>query len=244
MKLVDKVLHFGEGRRVKMLEAIVAEVAALEPADAAAHRRAAAGEDRRVQARLDEGETLDELLPEAFAAVREAAWRSVGMRPFDVQVMGAAALHQGGIAEMKTGEGKTLVATLPVYLNALAGKGVHLVTVNDYLAARDAEWMGPIYRFLGLTVAALQNNMEPRRPARRLRRRRHLRYQHRVRLRLPARQHGPLPGGAGAARPPLLHRGRGRLHPRSTRRARRSSSRARASTRPRPTTTSPASRGS
>ena len=100
-------------------------------------------------------------MPEAFAVAREAARRATGMRPFDVQVMGAVVLHQGSIAEMKTGEGKTLVATMPVYLNALAGRGVHVVTVNDYLAGRDAAWMGPVYEFLGLTVAALQNNMEP-----------------------------------------------------------------------------------
>ena len=116
------------------------------------------------KARLEDGETLDDIMPEAFAVVREAARRATGMRPFDVQVMGAVVLHQGSIAEMKTGEGKTLVATMPVYLNALAGRGVHLVTVNDYLAGRDAAWMGPVYEFLGLSVAALQNGMaEPER---------------------------------------------------------------------------------
>jgi len=160
MKLVDKVLHFGEGRRMKAIEALVGQVSALE---AGMVKRS--DEDLRAQtavfkSRIDRGATLDELLPEAFAAAREAARRSVGMRPFDVQVVGACVLHQGGIAEMKTGEGKTLVATMPVYLNALSGKGVHLVTVNDYLAGRDAEWMGPVYRFLGLDVAALQNSME------------------------------------------------------------------------------------
>jgi hypothetical protein len=102
--------------------------------------------------RLADGATLDELLPEAFAVVREAGKRTLKMRHFDVQLVGGIALHQGKIAEMRTGEGKTLVATLPVYLNALAGRGVHVVTVNDYLAARDAEWMGRLYRFLGLTV--------------------------------------------------------------------------------------------
>ena len=124
-------------------------------------RRAQGGKTEEFRARLAEGETLDDLLPEAFAVAREAARRATGMRPFDVQVMGAVALHQGSIAEMKTGEGKTLVATMPVYLNALAGRGVHVVTVNDYLASRDAAWMGPVYETLGLTVAALQNNMEP-----------------------------------------------------------------------------------
>lgn len=111
------------------------------------------------RSRLDKGETLDDLLPEAFAACREASWRTIGLRHYDVQVIGAAVLHSGKIAEMKTGEGKTLVATLAAYLNALNRKGVHVVTVNDYLAKRDAEWMGPIYRFLGLTVGVIQHDM-------------------------------------------------------------------------------------
>src|SRR5206468_12018341 len=117
--------------------------------------------------RLAAGEPLDDLLPEAFATVREAARRTIGQRHFDVQLMGGAALHQGNIAEMKTGEGKTLVSTLPGYLNALEGKGVHIVTVNDYLAKRDSEWMGGIYRFLGLNVGLIQASMTPqqRRPA-------------------------------------------------------------------------------
>ncbi|MEW6103948.1 MAG: preprotein translocase subunit SecA [bacterium] len=109
--------------------------------------------------RLAKGETLDEILPEAFALVREAAKRTIGLRPFDVQLMGGIVLHEGKISEMKTGEGKTLVATMPVYLNALLGKGVHIVTVNDYLAKRDAKWMGPIYEFLGLSVGYLQHDM-------------------------------------------------------------------------------------
>ena len=111
--------------------------------------------------RFKKGETLDQLLPEAFAVVRETAIRVLGMRPFDVQLMGGIVLHQGRIAEMKTGEGKTLVATLPVYLNALSGSGVHVVTVNDYLARRDAEWMSPIYKFLGLTLGIIQHDMPP-----------------------------------------------------------------------------------
>jgi preprotein translocase subunit SecA len=102
--------------------------------------------------RLANGETLDDILPDAFAVAREAAWRSLGMRPFDVQLIGGMVLHGGNISEMRTGEGKTLVATLPAYLNALSGKGVHIVTVNEYLAQRDAEWMRPVYEFLGLTV--------------------------------------------------------------------------------------------
>ncbi|HPD79163.1 MAG TPA: preprotein translocase subunit SecA, partial [Spirochaetota bacterium] len=111
------------------------------------------------KSRIEKGESLDSILPEAFALVREASVRTLGMRHFDVQLMGGVVLHKGQIAEMKTGEGKTLVATLPVYLNALTGKGVHVVTVNDYLARRDAEWMGPIYKYLGLTVGVIQHNM-------------------------------------------------------------------------------------
>ncbi|MDI6827743.1 MAG: preprotein translocase subunit SecA, partial [Armatimonadota bacterium] len=110
------------------------------------------------KARLAEEETLDDILPEAFAVVREASKRTIGLRHFDVQMIGGIVLHQGRIAEMKTGEGKTLVATLPLYLNALEGKGAHLVTVNDYLAKFHAQWMGPIYDFLGLTVGALQGS--------------------------------------------------------------------------------------
>src|SRR4029078_8919610 len=109
---------------------------------------------------LAKGETLDDLLPEAFAVVREAAMRTLKMRHFDVQLIGGITLHQGKIAEMRTGEGKTLVATLPAYLNALGGNGVHVVTVNEYLAQRDADWMGPIYRFLGLTVGVIKNQQE------------------------------------------------------------------------------------
>src|SRR5204863_4218971 len=111
------------------------------------------------RARLEDGETLDDLLPEAFATAREAAHRVLGQRPFDVQLMGGAALHFGNIAEMKTGEGKTLTGVLPAYLNALSGKGVHVVTVNDYLAQRDGEWMGRVHRFLGLTVGVILPNV-------------------------------------------------------------------------------------
>ncbi|HEV2285446.1 MAG TPA: hypothetical protein VGR80_05345, partial [Steroidobacteraceae bacterium] len=107
--------------------------------------------------RLKEGASLDELLPEAFAVVREASRRTLGLRHFDVQLIGGIVLHKGMIAEMRTGEGKTLMATLPAYLNALGGEGVHIVTVNEYLAQRDADWMGPVYRFLGLTVGVIKN---------------------------------------------------------------------------------------
>src|SRR4051812_28219206 len=111
--------------------------------------------------RLADGETLDDLLPEAFAAAREAAKRTLGQRPFDVQLMGGAALHLGQIAEMRTGEGKTLTSVLPTYLNALAGEGVHVITTNDYLAKRDAEWMGRVHRFLGLTVGVILSELTP-----------------------------------------------------------------------------------
>ena len=160
IKVVDKVLRFGEGRKFRKLEEAVVRVSALESEMAALSDGALRSKTADFRGRYENGESLDELMPEAFAVAREAAHRATGMRPFDVQVMGAVVLHNGSIAEMKTGEGKTLVATLPVYLNALAGKGVHVVTVNDYLASRDAAWMGPVYEFLGLSVAALQNNME------------------------------------------------------------------------------------
>jgi preprotein translocase subunit SecA len=158
---VDKVLRFGEGRKFKMLQAAVAQVNVLEEQMAALSDADLAALTAQFKQRFQRGESLDDLMAEAFAAVREAAKRVLGMRPFDVQIMGAVVLHQGSIAEMKTGEGKTLVATMPLYLNALSGCGAHLVTVNDYLAQRDTEWMGPVYTFMGLTVAALQNNMDP-----------------------------------------------------------------------------------
>jgi preprotein translocase subunit SecA len=158
--VVDKLLRFGEGKKLKLLEEAVVRVCALESTVTKFSDEALRAKTEEFRARLKDEETLDDLLPEAFAVAREAARRTTGMRPFDVQVMGAVVLHQGAIAEMKTGEGKTLVATMPVYLNALAGRGVHLVTVNDYLASRDAAWMGPVYEALGLSVASLQNNME------------------------------------------------------------------------------------
>ncbi|WP_052666166.1 preprotein translocase subunit SecA [Nitriliruptor alkaliphilus] len=152
MAVLDKVLRAGEGRKAKQIGKVVTEVGALAPAMEAlsdAELRAKTDEFRE---RLADGAHVDDLLVEAFAVVREAAWRSLKQRPYDVQVFGGIALHQGGIAEMKTGEGKTLTSTMPVYLNALSGRGVHIVTTNEYLAKRDAEWMGRIHRFLGLTV--------------------------------------------------------------------------------------------
>ena len=163
--------------------------------------------------RLAKGESLDDLMPEAFATVREAARRVLGQRHFDVQIMGGAALHLGNIAEMKTGEGKTLVSTLPAYLNALEGKGVHVVTVNDYLAKFQSEWMGRVHHFLGLTVGVILPEMRPDERRDRLRLRHHLRHQQRARLRLPPRQHGRLHRGVRPAQPQLRDRRRGRLDP-------------------------------
>ncbi len=148
-------------KEVKRLEKTVDRVNALEEWASALEESEFPRQTELLKERLAGGETLDDILPEAYALAREAAYRKTGMRPFDVQVLGAIVLHQGRIAEMKTGEGKTLVATLPAYLNALTGKGVHIVTVNDYLARRDREWMGPIYEFLGLTVGLVVQGLEP-----------------------------------------------------------------------------------
>ena len=150
--LAKKFFGSANDRKVKPLWATVSKINALEPRFPAMSDAELAAMTPAFRERLEKGETLDDLLPEAFAVVREAAKRTLGQRHFDVQLVGGMVLHEGNIAEMKTGEGKTLVATLPVYLNALAGDGVHVVTVNDYLAKRDSEWMGQIYRFLGLSV--------------------------------------------------------------------------------------------
>ncbi|MEP6624022.1 MAG: preprotein translocase subunit SecA [Acidimicrobiia bacterium] len=155
MSLFAKLLNAGEGRKLKLLQTIAPEVAAHEAEMEVRSDEELRGLTGVYKSRLEQGEDLDDLLAETFATVREAAKRVLGQRHFDVQVMGGAALHFGWIAEMKTGEGKTLVSTLPAYLNALAGEGVHLVTTNDYLAKRDAEWMGRVHRFLGLEVGAV-----------------------------------------------------------------------------------------
>ncbi len=160
MGLFQKILHAGEGRKLKLLESIVPEVNGHEPEMERRSDGELAALTPEFRRRLETGEELDDLLPEAFAAVREAGRRTLGQRHFDVQIMGGVALHLGWVAEMKTGEGKTLVATLPLYLNALAGQGAHLVTVNDYLARRDADWMGQIYRFLGLEVGIVVPEIE------------------------------------------------------------------------------------
>ena len=157
--LLTKILRMGEGRKVKVLQQRVVAVSALEPEMEKLSDASLGAKTEEFRERLSNGETLDDILPEAFAVVRESSKRTLGMRPFDVQVMGGIALHEGKIAEMKTGEGKTLAATMPVYLNALGGRGVHIVTVNDYLARRDANWMGEIYEFLGLKVGLIQDSM-------------------------------------------------------------------------------------
>ena len=167
MALLQKVLRAGEGKTLRELQGIAAAVNELEPSFESLTDAELRAKTQEFKQRLAAGETLDDLMVEAFAVVREAAKRVLGQRHYDVQVMGAAALHRGMVAEMKTGEGKTLVSTMPAYLNALEGKGVHMVTVNDYLASRDAEWMGAVHRFLGLTVGLIQNDMSPdqRKPA-------------------------------------------------------------------------------
>jgi preprotein translocase subunit SecA len=157
--LLTKILRMGEGRKVKVLQRRVEAVSALEPEMEKLSDSQLREKTDEFRERLSGGETIDDLLPEAFAVVREVSRRTLGMRPFDEQVMGGIVLHEGKIAEMKTGEGKTLAATMPVYLNALEDKGVHVVTVNDYLARRDAAWMGEIYTFLGLEVGLIQESM-------------------------------------------------------------------------------------
>jgi preprotein translocase subunit SecA len=158
-KALAKVFGTANERELKRLAPTVAQVTALEPATQALSDDQLRAKTAEFRQRVAGGETLDDILPEAFAVVREAGRRTLNMRHFDVQLIGGMVLHRGKIAEMKTGEGKTLVATLPAYLNALAGKGVHVVTVNDYLARRDSEWMGRIYRFLGMTVGVIQHDL-------------------------------------------------------------------------------------
>ncbi|GAA3619649.1 preprotein translocase subunit SecA [Marihabitans asiaticum] len=161
MKIVEKLLRAGEGRIIKRLEGIAAQVNAVEEDFEKLTDEELRAETDSFRERLSKGETLEDILPEAFAAVREASRRTIGKRHFDVQIMGGAALHLGNVAEMKTGEGKTLVATLPSYLNALEGKGVHVITVNDYLAEYQAELMGRVHRALGLETGCILANMTP-----------------------------------------------------------------------------------
>ena len=159
MNLIQKVFGTHSERELKRIMPLVDKIESLRPAMQALSDEDLRNKTKEYKKRLADGETLDDLLPEAFATVREAAKRVLNMEPYRVQLIGGIILHQGRIAEMRTGEGKTLVSTLPAYLNALEGKGVHVVTVNDYLAHRDAEWMGQVHRFLGLTVGCVLNSM-------------------------------------------------------------------------------------
>ena len=167
--VLAKLLRAGEGKMVRRLSAIADHIETLEDDYVDLTDAELRALTDKFKQRYADGESLDDLLPEAFAVVREAARRTLGQRHYKVQLMGGAALHLGNIAEMKTGEGKTLVSTLPAYLNALSGDGVHVVTVNDYLAQRDADWMGRVHRFLGLTVGKIVNRAAAGAPARRLR---------------------------------------------------------------------------
>ena len=161
MNVIQKVFGTHSERELKRIEPLVKRIEELRPSMQQLSDAELKAKTEEFKKRLSEGETLDDLLPEAFAVVREAGKRVLNMEHFRVQLIGGIILHQGRIAEMKTGEGKTLVSTLPAYLNALEGKGVHIVTVNDYLAKRDAEWMGEIHKFLGLTVGVVLNSMTP-----------------------------------------------------------------------------------
>ena len=220
LEFLKKIMGAGNDAQLKKLEKPVKAVMALEEEYRALTDEQLQAKTAEFRQRLQNGETEDDILPEAFATVREAADRVLGMRPFRVQVLGGIVLHQGRIAEMKTGEGKTLVATLPTYLNALEGKGVHVITVNDYLAKRDSEWMGKVYTFLGLTVGCVIHGIteEQRRQA----------YlcdvtygtnnefgfdYLRDNMVTYQEEHGHLQGAAGAPRPPLRHHRRGGLHP-------------------------------
>src|SRR3989339_380606 len=166
-KLVESIMGTKSEGDLKKLQPVIDRINSFEDETKALTDEQLKNKTPEFRKRLAEGEALDDLLPEAFACVREAAKRAIGLRHYDVQLVGGIILYQGKIAEMKTGEGKTLVATLPVYLNALSGKGVHVVTVNDYLAKRDCAWMGPVYNFMGLTVGSVQHDVsnEDRRAA-------------------------------------------------------------------------------
>ena len=159
--ILDKLLRIGEGKILRQLESIAKAVTAIEDDFVKMTDAELQGMTTEFKERYANGESLDDLMPEAFATVREASKRVIGQRHYDVQIMGGAALHLGNIAEMKTGEGKTLVATLPAYLNAISGDGVHVVTVNDYLAKYHAEWMGRIHHFLGLSTGVILPDMRP-----------------------------------------------------------------------------------
>ena len=158
MKFLDKIFGDSNEKYIKTLQPLVDTIGSFEPALQKLSDEDLAAKTEEFKQQLSAGKTLDDILPESFAVVREASRRVTGMRHYDVQLIGGLILHKGQIAEMRTGEGKTLVATLPMYLNALSGKGAHLITVNDYLARRDAVWMGKIYNFLGLSIGVVQHD--------------------------------------------------------------------------------------
>ena len=160
-KTLKKIFGTRNDRELKRIGKIVKRINALEEEFSALDDAALCAKTDEFRVRITDGATVDDLLPEAFAAVREAGHRALGMRHFDVQLIGGMVLHEGMIAEMRTGEGKTLVATLPAYLNALTGDSVHLITVNDYLATRDAAWMAPLYEFLGMSVGVIHSGQSP-----------------------------------------------------------------------------------
>ena len=161
MSVLTKLFGTTSSRELKKIQPVVHQVEALEEEYKKLTDAELRAKTDEFRARYQQGESLDDLLPEAFATVREAADRVLGMRHYPVQIIGGIVLHRGSIAEMKTGEGKTLVATLPAYLNALTGRGVHIVTVNDYLAKRDSEWMGKVYTFLGMKVGLIVHGLTP-----------------------------------------------------------------------------------
>ena len=212
MGLINYLMNSDGRRSLRKLDKMARKVEELEPKYAPMTDAQLREQTNVLKDRLKNGETLDDILYDAFAVVREAAWRVLKLKHYHVQIIGGIALHQGRIAEMKTGEGKTLVATLPSYLNALAGKGVHIVTVNDYLARRDADWMGKVHKVLGLTVGVVVPGMDDAAKKTGVRQRHHLRHQQRTRIRLSARQFKDGHQKDGAARTLLRHRRRGRLH--------------------------------
>ena len=161
MGLFTKLFGTASEREIKKIKPTVDKILSMEEEYAALSEEALKAKTAEFKERLASNETLDDILPEAFAAIREAAWRVIGLKPYPVQLIGGIVLHQGRIAEMKTGEGKTLVAILPCYLNALTGRGVHVVTVNDYLATRDSQWMGKVHKFMGLSVGLVVPGMSP-----------------------------------------------------------------------------------
>ena len=161
MSFFEKLFGTFSDKELKKIKPLADKVLALDSQMQALSDEQLKAKTAEFKERLANGETLDDLLPEAFAVCREADWRVLGLKPYPVQIIGGIVLHRSCIAEMQTGEGKTLVATMPVYLNALTGEGVHVVTVNDYLARRDSEWMGKVYRFLGLSVGLVVHDVEP-----------------------------------------------------------------------------------